>query len=287
MVGVDTDCLRPGVDGAGDDRGADRQPGAGRGLLVDGPGHFGGPTQRRHLELGGDPLHPRRIPVPGMGVIQRRGLARRLMVENVDPGQAVCQPAAGHEQPASAGEHLRLFLRDPLELGTDSLSGQSRAAACQHLVASQLGVQRLDLRRGPGVDPVQDGRPQRRHVLVRDQDTGTHAAHPHGRHLLRCRSDQVSHDGDALLPPDVGVHLDPPRMGPRHLVRADGLAQHLSGRVDQHALAARRPDVYTDEQRHCHSWLSGPPRTLRKWVAGVERAADSSVSSWKRSKREL
>jgi len=130
-----------------------RQPGASRGLLVNRPGHLGGPVQRGHLELRGDPPHPRGIPVAGMGVVERRGLARRLVVEEISPGQAVRQPAAGHEESAGAGEHLRLLLGDPREFGTHGLGGQNGAAASQHLGTTQLGVQRVDLRRGSGVAP--------------------------------------------------------------------------------------------------------------------------------------
>ena len=109
----------------------------------------------------------------------------------------------------AGAEDVGLVLRDPGNLGAGRLSGQGGSAPPHDLLGAVALVQPGDLRRGPGVDTVQNRRPQRPPIGVGEQDARAHPADTDRRHLRVAGIKQLADERDKLLPPDPGVHLDP------------------------------------------------------------------------------
>ena len=223
MLRVDAHRFRPGVDRAGDHGDAGAQSGDRRCPVADGAGHLAGPAQRGRLDRTGQLAPPRLIPGAGVAVVERYGLARRVMVEHVAAGQPPDQVRARHEQPAGRGERFRVVLGEPRQLGPDGLAGERRPAAVDDLRGAVPFGEPFDLCGCTGVDAVQDGGPERIAGLVGEYRARPHPAHPDRGDVLVTDSQQLAGQLDELGPPDAGVHLHLPGGRPRHPMLAGGL----------------------------------------------------------------
>ena len=146
------DRLGPGVDRAGDHRDADGEAGRG-GRVV---GHVAGDVvaPQRGRAARGRPamsVHHGSYQVPCDGVVERDGLAGRMVVEHVGAGQPADQIGARHVQPPGASRCAGLVLGHPGDLRADRLTGQRRAASVDDgIAAHRRHLIRLDLGRRPG-----------------------------------------------------------------------------------------------------------------------------------------
>ena len=138
-LSADAERLRPGVDRAGDDRDALGQPRLRGGVRAHRAGRIARPLQRRELDGAGDLARPRLVPYLLHPVVERRVLARGVMVQDVRAGQPAGEEGARHVQPARPREQLRLGVGDPRHLGPRGLRGQQGAPAALDLARPRSG----------------------------------------------------------------------------------------------------------------------------------------------------
>jgi hypothetical protein len=117
------------------------------------------------------------VPRLGVDVVERRRLARRLVIEHVRARQPPRQPRGRHEQPACARVGRGLGVGHPRDLGSGGLRGETRSADPHDLVLAEVGGHPPDLLAGAGVDAVEDGRTHGHVGLVDEEHAGSHAAH--------------------------------------------------------------------------------------------------------------
>ncbi len=248
---ADADGLRPGVDRAGDDRGAPRDAGAGLGLGGDGAHGVGRPDQFGPGEARRDLLAALADPGAGRQVVERCALARRVVVEDVPAGEAVHEVRTRHVPAVGGRVRRRLVAAEPGQLGPDGLAGQGCAAAADDVLGAVAFVLLGDLGDGARVDAVQDGRADRRAPVVGRQQTRADAADadrgerlprgPPGQQLLRQRAE--------FAPPHpFRVVLEPVGEGRGRRVLAPRLGDERAVGADQNALGGGRADVDAEQQ---------------------------------------
>lgn len=100
-----------------------------------------GPEQFRRFELGCDQPSPCLASFLGAGVVERRRLALRVVVEDVPVGQVPRQPGTRHEGPPDPVEDIRFFVGYPREFRAHRLVREPRAASCgDHNVRAESGL---------------------------------------------------------------------------------------------------------------------------------------------------